>query len=261
MADLNLFLIAICLWMLLHLLAPLSPQIIFSGLGSKISYKNLLHIYILRLPARYLPGGVWHTVGRLSDYYSFGISKKHLTTLTILETFFPCLITLFIGGGYLYLFGEKNLFTTIEGGFSSICLIILFLIPIIVKWRFTSIWKNYFIYYYLLLTLLSIFFWIIASLSFLSYYHCVSINAPQMSFFQIVATYIFSWGIGYISIFAPQGIGVFEVVAGKLMVLPLSLGGAIAFLAGFRIVALVADTFIWLLYNCYHFLYDTLRQD
>lgn len=247
-ADFSFFVIAVCLWCLLHLISPLSPQIIFASLGSKIAYKDLLRIYILRLPARYLPGGVWHTVGRLSDYHTFGISKKHLTLLVVVETFFPCLITLFIGGGYLYFAGGKNMLTAIEGSFALISLITLFLIPFVAKWRLSSILNNTFIYYSLLI-LLSVFFWIIASSSFLFYYNCVSLDTSPMSYIRIAATYIFSWGIGYISIFAPQGIGVFEVVAGKIMALPMSLGGAIAFLAGFRIVVLMADMLVWGLYR------------
>jgi len=122
------------------------------------------------------------------------------------------------------------------------------LIPFVAKWRLSSILNNTFIYYSLLI-LLSVFFWIIASSSFLFYYNCVSLDTSPMSYIRIAATYIFSWGIGYISIFAPQGIGVFEVVAGKIMALPMSLGGAIAFLAGFRIVVLMADMLVWGLYR------------
>jgi len=250
-ADFNFIAIAVLLWTSLHLLAPLSPKIIFSSLGFTISYKNLLFIHVSRLPARYLPGGIWHTVGRLTDYHSYGVSKKQLTILIFIETFFPCFITLFIGGGYLYFSSEQNALSVIEGLLSGISLLILLLIPFMASWRLSSYWKKNFTHCYFSLIAVSIVFWFIASLSFLFYYSSVSFDMTNIPLIKIASTYIFSWGIGYISIFAPQGIGVLEVVAGKLMELPMALGGAIAFLAGFRLVALAADSLAWLTYRLF----------
>jgi len=48
-------------------------------------------------------------------------------------------------------------------------------------------------------------------------------------------------------VFAPQGIGVFEVVAGELLRGSIALGGVAALLAGFRVVIFTADLFAWLL--------------
>ena len=247
--DFAYLVIAVFLWCVLHLLSPVGTKIIFASLGSQISYSQLLSIYIIRLPARYLPGGIWHTLGRLADYHSLGIAKKHLTLLAIIQTFFPCLITFFIGGGYLWLTKDKSMLSTLEGGLALMSSTILLAIPVIVKWKRPDHWHHKFIFSYIFLTLLSISFWLIASASFLSYYYSVAVSLNSISMFHIAATYIFSWGVGYISIFAPQGIGVFEVVAGKLMALPMPLGGAVAFLAGFRVVTLAADSIAWLSYR------------
>lgn len=248
-ANLSYLIAAVCFWASLHLLSPISTKVIFSSLGSTMTYTNLLNIYISRLPARYLPGGIWHTMGRLYDYHSFGISKKHVAILALVDTFFPCLVTFSIGGSYLWFAGEKNMLSSIEGltGFMSLCALLL--IPLLIKWRFSSLWVKNFNFSYSLYIILSSFFWIIASISFLFYYSSVSFFIHQMPLPHVAATYIFSWGIGYISIFAPQGIGVFEFVAGTLMELPMTLGGAVAFLAGFRIVAFTADSLVWLLYR------------
>ncbi len=248
-ADSGFLVAAVFLWGLLHLLAPLAPKIFFASFGSSIPYTELLTIYIVRLPARYLPGGIWHTVGRLADYYQLGISKNHLALLALVDTFFPCLITMFLGGGLLWFTGDKNSLFSLKVLPAIISLCALLLIPFIVKRLSSSPWGKNFIFYYSLLTLLSIVFWLIASISFLLYYSSVSFNMTQLSLLHVAATYIFSWGVGYISVFAPQGIGVFEVVAGKLLTLPMTLGGAVAFLAGFRLVALAADGLAWLIYR------------
>lgn len=248
-ADAGFLLTAVFLWGLLHLLAPLSPKIFFASLDCSIPYCDLLAIYIARLPARYLPGGIWHTVGRMADYHQLGISKKHLALLTLVDTFFPCLITMLLGGGLLGLTGGNNPFSAWTGLAAMLSLLAILLIPLVVKRLSFSPWGSKFIFYYSLLIVLSLLFWMIASLSFLFYYSSVAFNTSQSSLLHVAATYIFSWGIGYISIFAPQGIGVFEVVAGKLMALPMTFGGAVAFLAGFRFVALAADTLAWLIYR------------
>ncbi len=248
-ADSGFLVAAVFLWGLLHLLAPLSPKIFFASLGTSIPYTELLTIYLARLPARYLPGGIWHTVGRLADYHQLGISKNHLALLALVDTFFPCLTTMSLGGGLLWFTGDKNLLFSLEVLPAIISLCALILIPFTVKRLSSSPWGKNFLFYYSLLTLLSILFWLIASISFLFYYSSVSFNMTQLSLLQVAATYIFSWGVGYISVFAPQGIGVFEIVAGKLLTLPMTLGGAVAFLAGFRMIALAADSIAWLIYR------------
>lgn len=242
---------AIFLWGLLHALAPLSPKLIFESLGVELTYSELLGIHISRLPARYLPGGIWHTVGRISDYFTLGITKKQLAIFALIETLFPCIITLMIGGGYLWMAGthHNQVISNIEGLLACISLLLLITLPVILKIRFSVYLKSKFYRNYFFLIIISVFFWANASISFLFYYTAVSLSLSQMPLPDIAATYIFSWGIGYISIFAPQGIGVLEFVAGNLMELPISLGGAVAFLAGFRVVAFAADGLSWSIYK------------
>ena len=190
-------------------------------------------------------------MGRLTDYRSIGISKKNLTLLVVVETFFPCLVTFLLGGGYLWLYGESSILSNIEGSLALVSVCVIIILPVITKWRLSSHVEENFIPLYLLLLLVTVLFWLVASTSFLFYYSSLSLNSAKMSLPHIAATYTFSWGVGYISVFAPQGIGVFEVVAGKLMALPMTLGGAVAFLAGFRIVALAGDGLAWVLFRVF----------
>ena len=238
---------AVLFWVSLHLLTPISPLLILRSLGYSLPYKKLFKIHVTRLPARYLPGGVWHTVGRLADYRSCGISKKHLSFLAFFEAIFPIPVTFFIGGTLLWLYSPGTLPNSLEIT-STVASAIVLIAPF-----FVSTWnpfKKYFptinTFFYLNLLLLAFIFWFLAACSFIFYFNSVALNeSAQHSLFSLAGTYIFSWGTGYITIFAPQGIGVFEVVAGKLIDLPLSLGSAVAFLAGFRLIALLADFLIY----------------
>lgn len=241
---------AIVLWASLHFLAPFSPLLILRCLGYSLPYKKLLGIYIARLPARYLPGGIWHTVGRLADYRSCGISKRHLSLLAFFETVFPIPVTFFIGGTLLWLYSPETLPNSLEIT-STVASCIILLVPF-----YLLIWnpfkkyppaRNFF--FYLNLLFLSCIFWSLAASSFIFYFNSVALDkTAQQSLFSLAGAYIFSWGTGYIAIFAPQGIGVFEVVAGKLIDLPMSLGSSVAFLAGFRLIALMADLLIYFSY-------------
>ncbi len=64
---------------------------------------------------------------------------------------------------------------------------------------------------------------------------------------EIAGAYLFSWAVGFVSIFAPQGIGVFEVVAAELMSPAGTFMSVAALFAGFRLVILVADATVWVM--------------
>jgi len=247
-ADISCIILSILFWCILHLLSPLPPKIVFSCMGYKVPYSRFLQIHISRLPARYLPGGIWHTVGRLRDYHAHGISKNQVAIFTLIETLFPCIITFLLGGGYLWLTSEHEIIYNMVGTLAAASLCILVFLPLWVNKKFSNYLTENFYIIYFLLVFLSILFWITASASFVFYYSSMAATLLPAHLIKIAATYIFSWGVGYISIFAPQGIGVFELVAGKIMDLPMTLGGAISFLAGFRIVAFAADVLSWLAY-------------
>lgn len=248
-AELGLLGGAAVFWSLMHISAPLFTNIILRGLNKEITYSHLLHIYISRLPARYLPGGVWHTVGRFCDYYNCGATKTQLTLLAGIETFLPGLITFSLGGGYIWLAGPSSKIASLAGIFAAGSITTLLFIPVITSYlKHVNLRRNW-MYDYFVLIILAVIYWIFAATSFLFYYSAFTpepINSNLMIY--TAASYLFAWGIGYISIFAPQGVGIFEIIAGKLMVLPMGLGGAIVFIAGFRIVSLAADLSVCLMY-------------
>lgn len=250
-ANLAFLISAVLLWTSLHLLAPISAKIILRFLGYPLSYKKLLTIYATRLPARYIPGGIWHTVGRLADYLSCGITQKDLSIFVFFETLLPIPVTFFIGG-VLLLLSSQGILSDVLKMATTVTSFFLLLVPL-----FLLIWKPFEkyrsvsnVYLYLSLLIHSLFFWLLAATSFILYFQSVSLQDHcGQSFFSLAGAYVFSWGAGYISIFAPQGIGVFEVVAGKLIDMPLSLGSSVAFLSGFRLIVLVADILIYLSFS------------
>lgn len=62
-----------------------------------------------------------------------------------------------------------------------------------------------------------------------------------MSVLQIYGVYLLAWIAGFVSVFAPQGIGVFESVAGLFLKGALMFAGVAVLAAGFRVAVLDAD--------------------
>src|ERR1700733_9080997 len=57
--------ITVLLWASLNLLIAVFTWIVLRETGANISYGAILRIHVGRLPARYLPGGIWQTVSRM----------------------------------------------------------------------------------------------------------------------------------------------------------------------------------------------------
>jgi hypothetical protein len=87
-------------------------------------------------------------------------------------------------------------------------------------------------------------FWTIAATAFLAYWR--AFPGAGASALEVAGTYLVAWAAGFASVFAPQGLGVFEAVAAVFLDGGLGFAGAAALVAGFRLVLLVADLLAWL---------------
>lgn len=249
----NALLLNLCLaavvWALLHALSPLFAVAAFGACGARIDRKTAFSIHIARLPARYLPGGIWHTVGRVMDYRQQGIAKRQISAFVALENGMALSLTLALGGAILYSFrGTDSL--GIIAGFASIAGVIgLPVILVILNSRVLDETNRISAFAYLKCALLMLVFWGGAAAAFLCYLSAFPAATGSYGAIEMAGIYLFSWGVGFLAIFAPQGIGVFEFVASELMVTPIGFMGLAALIAGFRLVVLMADIIVWLLYS------------
>ncbi len=235
--------ISFILWTALVFLVPWFSHVIINNFNKSISFSEVLITYINRLPAKYIPGGIWHTVARFHDLSRKGLKKNELSILVFYENFWPILVTSIIGGGGVYLYHDNIYWNTTS---LIIFIIGVSFIPILFILR-----KNnciFSLHTYIKITLSTITFWLLASLSFLSYLNAFNIIEPQISH---IFNYMFSWLIGFLSIFTPQGIGVFELTMSQLTSLSVSLDESIVVISGFRLVILVSDLINWLIYFLY----------
>jgi hypothetical protein len=235
------------IWAVLHLLSPVVAMLVFNSERPAVNYKRALHFHVRNLPARYLPGGIWHTVGRVIDFHAHGISRKQLAAFVFLENSLAASVTIFAGGVCLgYFRGSVG-----WGGIGMAAAMVAFVgmimaLPATNKWILGNAERISLMRYVCSIGVVAM-FWVLAALAFILYMHSFADLLRTASFVEIAGAYLFSWGIGFISIFAPQGIGVFEVVSSSILTGAIRPELIIVLLSGFRLVILAADLIVWVL--------------
>lgn len=248
--------LSIIAWISAHLLTTFATYLLLKTCHLHIPYPIILSIHLHRLPARYLPGGIWHTVGRMVDFHNQGAQSKQLSNFVILEN------GLAVGTAFLFScpliyhyrdFQDFWVITAISAGIGS--LLGLILLPYLLNWQrwYATIAIDKVLYSLSILFYLPI--WIALSAAFISYLMAFPHLLDQVALLEVIGVYLFSWGTGFLVIFAPQGIGIFEVMAGHLLTIPLSLTELAVLIAGFRVCALIGDGMLWGI----HWLFKTNR--
>lgn len=238
-------LLCVLIWLALHTISPIFTVASFTGSNFKLDYKRALLIHVSYLPAKYLPGGIWHSVARSHDYFNLGIDAKTVGTYFLHENILVAAVTLSLGG---LIVGFGSYSPPLE---TIVQLLMLVGIVSIVLWFFAlnkfSIQTSFKLNasQYVLSIFSMIIYWLIAAVSFLVFLQIFPDLEITCSKLYTAGIYIFSWGVGFIALFAPQGLGVSEYVASELLCSNLETTSLIVLLAMFRIIILIADLLAW----------------
>ncbi len=249
-ANLVMFFPAILLWSLTNLLPPLVTLSILKPPHPQLTYSELRFIHFNRLPAKFIPGGIWQTVGRISDLKKRGIKYNLLASLVLIENILPLSITTGVGGSILYFFQKTGFYYWLTLCAAFLGIITLFSIPIatqkIKKINVIIPLRNY-----LAACIITSLFWLTATSCFLLYMSSFKGVIQTVNIIELAGIYLISWAIGFVSVFTPQGIGVFEAVASKMMqsaAPDFAFLQIIALIAGFRLLVILGDAlsyFCW----------------
>lgn len=240
--------VSVLMWMMLHLISPWFTQFVLRARSLRLDYSIALKIHAGRLPAKYLPGGIWHTVARAGDYHAHGLSGRRVAWYLLIENYAIAAVTLALGGlitGTVVGIGPG--WKMVAAACSAIGLCSLLALPLILArspWpaaAFSSLAN------YAAGVVVMTVYWITAGAAFVVYVNSFQDLALANSALEIGGIYIFAWSIGFLTLIAPQGIGVSELVGGHLLQGNLAVTGLLALLAGFRAVMLVGDLVTWLL--------------
>ena len=222
-----------------HLWASASTTRLLMALGNRRSFREILEIHIRRLPAKYLPGGIWHMVGRGADLVARGVDRRCVAKVLALEQvlaiWWSGLLGLAIGvAGFPEARTTVVLLAAAWAAVGASAFLIM-------RWRspLLSVAASR-----VDVGLIYIGGWMCLAGAFTAF---VSLgNIENESIFRVVASYLVSWMLGAVAFFSPQGLGVFELSMQKLMRSPrLSNADFIWYIGSYRIVVLVADLAIW----------------
>ena len=237
-----------------HCISPAFTVLVMRGLSNSLTYKEAFLIHAGRLPARYLPGGIWHTVARAVGYRDKDISPADIGYYLLLEHLIAACVTLCIGGAIVAANATVSDYRIdFVIGIAIMAGVSLVMLPrlLVVAMVMVKIYKKQAISYkfYLLAVVLSVTVWLFAATSFVLFIKAFDNVIGDYSMIGAGGVYMFSWGVGFVAIFAPQGIGVTEFVSATLLrpeippEIPLS--SFIVLLASFRVAIFLSDMATW----------------
>jgi hypothetical protein len=169
------------------------------------TFHDMLTVNSYSQLAKYLPGGVWHFVSRAGYYQSRELTLKATSRAIIIENIWLVISAFFLG---------TLLFSTIYIPITAVGFI--FIAWVICTWlllRWTE--QNLTIMRLLRIALIQSLVWLPLGLS---YTIILPIELKPEAILISSSGFILSWLIGYVSVFAPGGIGVREIALIGIMI-------------------------------------------
>lgn len=235
-------LLAWLFWIAAQWIGPLTTFAFARIMGLQLDYRELALISVLRLPAKYLPGGIWQSVSRFAAYRRLDVGKADSLFILVAEHVLALGVSAALGAALLLaLEGLRFLHGISVWTLTGALMLLAVTAGWILKTRRGGTRTLVRILAALLATTL---FWITAAASFCTYW-AAAFDYRGGEALRIASCYLLSWAAGFVALFAPQGLGVFEWVAGRLLTSTWPLSVTITAVAGFRIVTITADLSAW----------------
>lgn len=244
-ADLEMLAVAAGLMLLMHFLLPLQASAMLSVSPPQVGYRPILYSYARRLPARYVPGGIWHTAARAFDFHRLGVDRYRSFTVFASQVVLLNGLSLLIGGVGL-LVGEHD-WVWIGVELTGIAVVVSglgFFMAYLSK-QYSSKNPAFDAKTLITATVAIVGVLILFAGSFVAFVSALPGIGEGITTGRLAAVFLFARGIGFLAFFAPNGLGVFELVAARFMVEGNGVLDFAVVLAGFRVVGLAADLIFW----------------
>lgn len=215
------------------------------ALGSPVPLGRSLSATARSAPARYLPGSVWYAVGRaalLQGSPPHGVPKRALAAVATVEMLLAPVLAFAVGGLLLLAAGaDLPRALVLPLAAASVALLALASPPVVdraLRWRSGGDAPRLPWPALLRLAALLAVFWLWSGGVFALYVAAFP-GATEQPVAAVVGAYAVAWGVGWLAVFAPQGLGVTEAVLAGLLA-----GGSAGLalvLGGYRAVIAVRD--------------------
>lgn len=212
--------------------------------GLTLGFWETLGIYGSTALGKYIPGGVWHFVGRFAVYRAKGLDNKQTLRAFILENIWMLSAAVIVGIAALLFYRLDLLNAWLGANLSAGIAVGLFILAVCLwiaglnllrvfmgrqtQMPIRPVWR---------VALAGVLLWIFAGLSFFVMFEAF----PLQDLGLFVGGYAISWAVGYIAVFAPGGVGIRETM---LVLVFASIGPAAqisVYAAMNRIVWIVAE--------------------
>lgn len=206
-------------------------------------YLRTLSSYVNRLPARFIPGGIWHSFARYADIRggtltpSGRLARLLVTELVAVAT--GAAIASGVLGLVVFLGGtpaNRLAISMLVGGLIG-CFASTLFAPKPQRWRWLRGWSV--AVFSLALS------WGGVGIAFTLVAHALGGYFVACPSPELAATYTTAASVGNFAVFAPQGWGVTDMVFALLRPCPIPLPTLLSTILAFRLVTMVADLSTW----------------
>lgn len=217
------------------------------GLGDRVGWATCMDATLASTPARYVPGSIWYALGRAATLRRQGAHAAPLAAVAALEMILVpvtgfalggVLVSATAGGGASALAGPGLIAASVVLALCSSPPVVNLALRLLGRWRRTTYvsltWGLH-----LQLVGWTCLNWLVQAFVFVLYLHAfpaVSVGGPV----HVAGAYMVAWGIGWLAIFAPQGLGVFEAALAAILTGHTPAGLALI-IGGYRAVIAVRD--------------------
>jgi hypothetical protein len=216
------------------------------ALGSPVPARVVLSVTARSLPARYLPGSIWYAVSRAGLLREKGVPVRALTTVATVEMVLTPVVGFALGGCLLAVTGRAGPRVAAPLAVAVAALAVAATPPVLnrvlaLAWRrrggpppalgWAAVGR---------LVGWLVLFWTWSGSVFALYLEAFPRAVPDgVSPLVVPGAYMVAWGVGWLAVFAPQGVGVFEVTLAST--LGAASAGVALVLGGYRVVVLTRD--------------------
>jgi len=214
--------------------------------SSKIvpTFMDMFYVNTVSQLGKYLPGGVWHFVGRFGFYRSREISSKKATKAILLEHAWLISSALFIGIS----FSLSELLDTFPAYLYWVPGEYLQYLPplLLIGWIFSVYLLNVILNFkpvqhmrkVIEILITSIVGWLLIGSSF---WILIQDSSIEISIWLAISAFCTSWAIGFLTVIAPGGVGIRETILVMFLSSSLTQTAAITYTSIHRLVWIVAE--------------------
>jgi hypothetical protein len=209
------------------------------------TFTQMFYINAVTQLAKYLPGGIWHFVGRFGLYRTKGMTTTQSGRTMLVENLW-LVLSAFCFGGLVSFLGQSSAILkwlhlsstpVIRGGLFLLLILIWFLGLFLIE-HFVKLKRQADVGNLVRSVLLQAASWLFMGLGFW-------VILPNRWNWELIGTsvggFALSWVVGYLTIFAPSGLGVREVVLTALLAAYITPEGAVVYATVARLIWIITE--------------------